>query len=538
MGVFELLHRISELTFYYIDKARYKNGWNTNTQAQAASLNYQKKLGYDLVKNKNNINKIYSSHSDELNLTFNNSKYFKSISLPESFDLRFYWGSQRFDQLVVWSLNSTDEYNIYQYLDEWMKKNPPLIGVNYISTMECAIRSLNLYASLCICQHKNILTHKLERKSALFFQVNYEIIKHRISKFSSRGNHTIFEYAGLSICAFSLGLKSAEHWLNKAINEFDFQTNEDGSGVEQSSAYHLFNIEVIYLLEHYFHREITNNSKKLKAALEFIKYFQLKEGILRIGDSDSSALFTKAFLNLEQNDKHQTQYNKNFSDCGITILKGKKFNCTFKYGKLGLPPLYAHGHYDFLSTIITSSKNVLITADSQTYLYNSKYRKDFRSSEYHSMPTFGEDDINQNGNFSWQRNSLGTNQKSINGWISASYCRKDNIKITRSIKIIDDDVWIIDKSNITEKNQAYLKTNWLTLEKDCYFHIFTIDRSNKINKPHIEKNLHPGSAKYGEIKENQILELVTTARKGERILTVISSKEKFELPRNTYSNLL
>lgn len=527
MSLLELVHRISESVLYIKDCYKYQSGWLQSEQKVCSSkLSHQ--LALDLDEKRCEIDALYSTEYSLTILPFDNEVYFKQLHLVDDFDIRLYWESQRFNDLLLMALKGDCQQSISTFISNWMEFNLPLRGVNYISTMECAIRCINLYATLSVLKSKNQLNDDILTLSNSFFVVNYELIRNRISKFSSRGNHTLFEYAGLVVCASVIVPNKQCYWLDKCLKEFDCQTLNDGAGVEQSTAYHLFNTEVIWFIQKYLSDHISV-SKKLESALLFCADFWTDNRLVRIGDSDSSVLFSRAFIaeqlcSLKKNLKPKNIY----SNCGIVSFRNDNLQCYFKYGSLGLAPLFGHGHYDFLSLTLLDNKGQLITADAQTYLYNTNMRSQYRSSYYHSMPVSGKDDIKQINKFSWANDATGKLLTRDKSWLVGTYTRSDGIIIKRSSKLADDKLLVLDELVGTTKCEN-LTTRWLVLNKDVQFNFYLLDKNNNINLLEPKKLSLDNSHQYGHLNKGTITELTLTTDVNKKILTIITLTKNFDV---------
>lgn len=521
MSYKELFHRFLELYLYFVDSFKYRNGWqrvrSTTTLNLAGRLFSDLDGKFSLLDNE----RTYSSIENEL--IFDNSLYFKKINIPPGFDLRFYWESQRFNDLFYASLDANSDESTLDHLKCWMAHNPPLKGVNYISTMECAIRCINLYAALSVLEEKGILKDELRETSIKFFLVNYNLIKNRISRFSSRGNHTFFEYGGLLVCSVALGFKasSIHFWKSKFFEEFDFQTNNDGSGVEQSTSYHLFNADLFLFIYNYF--ECNSFGKvKFERALKFLGNFVHSNKIVRIGDCDSSKLFSRVFVIERLAEIYQDYHaDDRYPEAGLSVRNNDCFKFILKYGGLGLAPLYAHGHYDFLSIYILSKCGLPITLDSQTYLYNTAERHNYRSSKYHSMPVVGKDDIKQNSGFSWSHNKTGTYLGRQSGWDCFSYSRGNGDIIYRKVCLFLDMVLILDSVKLENKDRDF-KVQWLLPLGGKVF-AFCIDSSRMDLLESTGKKYLDFSNSYGSLSSKSAISLGFEATGNSMILSVFTA---------------
>ncbi|MCL1040923.1 heparinase II/III family protein [Shewanella marisflavi] len=533
MSVLELLSRIQESILLYIDSFLvYNHSIDFGGVDSVRIENIKSSLGNDVLNNTSGILSVLSD-VEQSTLNFDNTKHFKKIQLPLEFDLRAYWESQRFNQVIIMALSDDCSNRIFDFVSTWMKDNPPLKGCNYISTMECAIRCINLYSSLAVLKEKGTLTDNLLQLSYDFFNVNYKLIKHRISKFSSRGNHTIFEYAGLAVCCEAMSLENKNEWVKKAIDEFDAQTNLDGSGIEQSTAYHLFNIEVIWFIQQYFSLN-DYKSLRISQAINFCSYFLLKDKLLRIGDSDSSCLFSHVFIKNSLARNHTPNTLLHFNDSGIIIMSNQKASMYNKYGKLGLRPLYGHGHYDFLSLVIVDEYGELITADSQTYLYNSSRRSKMRSSYYHSMPICGVDDLKQVSAFSWDRSGCGQ-LVSLNKYsFIVKYVRNDSVEIVREVHSGKDFFVVVDYVINSKKP---FSSSFLVIQDVSLFKFYSLEQNFDLSLTSYDSIAVEYSESYGSISENPISRIEVKSQPNCKLVTVINFRDQ-NISKGEIVNLL
>ncbi|WP_218997384.1 heparinase II/III domain-containing protein [Shewanella algae] len=474
MSISEVNHRFFELTLLFYDKLYFKSGWRSNGNEIDWDVLGQTDINLNPYKSIL-LHALKPKYRD--NIVFDNTHFFKFQSSPENTDLRAVWDASRFNNVLLSSFDDNNVASVHDLLANWMKLNRPLIGVNYISTMECAIRCINLYAALINLPFDKVIKHDLSTIASEFFYTNYVLIKHRISKYSSRGNHTLFEYCGLATCAKALGfVDESKVWIQKFCVEFDLQTNKDGSGVEQSTAYHLFNVEALCFVDKYL-QEGSSKSRKFQASIKFLSSILNENKIIRIGDSDSSILFTNVFvMELVNNYRFNSdRYHEmvNYSDCGIFSHRNESYSLIFKYGFLGMAPLFGHGHYNFLSIILSDNNGDLITADDQTYLYSSKLRSELRSSKSHSMPSFENDDIQQLTPFSWDEGRTGELLYSDEEYVSARYIRNDSLGLKRTVEFNQDYLIVIDEK-VGKIDDSIFFVNWNVLSCNVGFHFFAI----------------------------------------------------------------
>lgn len=356
-------------------------------------------------------------------------KFFGFISYRQgnaSGDARVVWEPSRLQQLVALALlvkKTTDKNRgqaISLFEDElisWDMENPPLTGIHYVSSMECALRII------AVCYAFDLLRPYLDNKEQVSQTVlnivgsHAYLIQHRISLFSSAGNHTIAECAGLIYAGVLFPeFKEAKNWKQKGLDIFTKEINRqiltDGGGIEQAFWYLLFITDltglVVKLLEH------TNEpSPEISAAFHRAKNFlssfaSLPGELPEIGDSDNGYALSP-FLRLSFDSKDsQDDLIKTFPDAGYTLIDKQgpiNTQIIFDHGSLGMAPSYGHGHADALSILVSLNKQGLfIDPGTYTYTGDQQYRTYFRSTKAHNTVTVdGLDQANQETPFLWSQ---------------------------------------------------------------------------------------------------------------------------------------
>ena len=128
----------------------------------------------------------------------------------------------------------------------WTKNNPFLLGVNWLSAMEVALRInqwMLCYTLFCKCplfsRDRKVLYWRW-----LYIHIYYLRYHFTLDDRGFRNNHLIIEAASLFIVAICLKeFKEATTWLKKSLStlleEIDYQFLEDGFHYELSTSYHL-----------------------------------------------------------------------------------------------------------------------------------------------------------------------------------------------------------------------------------------------------------------------------------------------------------
>ena len=234
-------------------------------------------------------------------------RFFGSIKYREGNpfgDVRRLWEPSRLQHLVNLAMladlgNSREREQAVQLvkrqLASWVEFNPPLAGAHYISAMECALRMI------AVCHTLDMLRDDLVDDApwdALIRIVasHAPLIERRLSLHSSAGNHTVAEAAGLIYAGLLFPeMKGSERWLDTGTSILKdaarTQVLPDGGGVEQALRYHLFNIQLLSLVEallkHYGRHAYIEISEAVDRGTRFLGAMRLDTGWLpTIGDGD------------------------------------------------------------------------------------------------------------------------------------------------------------------------------------------------------------------------------------------------------------
>lgn len=324
-------------------------------------------------------------------------------------------------------------------LDDWIKNNPPAIGINWTSPLEMAIRIINWSWALAFIRSSAALTCSLFStiQRSIAEQANH--IARYLSAYSSANNHLIGEAAGLVFAGFCFPwLVEAERWREKGIatltQEIQRQIHSDGLPAEQATHYLEFILD-FYLLTWRL-LELNGISvpiiwgNRLEAASNFIRHIVDENGnIPSIGDSDnarvvplndfpkannflsilaSAAVILKhpgfksaakgwdekshwllgergqeAFDSLPLTNKYvqSTAFRKG----GYCVMRVPGRVLGFDIGPLGYLSTAAHGHADALSLYLSvNGQPVLIDPGTFAYQEGGKWRDFFRGTAAHN----------------------------------------------------------------------------------------------------------------------------------------------------------
>jgi hypothetical protein len=379
-------------------------------------------------------------------------------------DVKYVWELNRLQHLVLLGLAFRHTKKV-AYRDEiisqtisWISTNPFMMGVNWKSPLEAALRLIS-WASVCCLIGNQFPAIFHEQLRVSIYQHQYFIWKF-YSKHSSANNHLIGEMSGLYIASIIWPFyRESKFWRRMAretlIREMMRQVEPDGVGVELATEYQLFILEFLLMTgalgqvtvdpfpQQFWHR--LNHMINFVSAISdrngnfpmfgdgdsgqviaFPHTPQVRAGsLVRLGllcresipnpdDSDARTrllLWGQSAENLPlmaESERHKGL--RAFPRGGYYVLTDGQdrvdaMMAVFDAGPLGLPPLYAHGHADALSFWLSyGGQEFLIDPGTFCYYGQDLWRDYFRSTAAHNtMRIDGQDQSIPSGRFQWSQ---------------------------------------------------------------------------------------------------------------------------------------
>lgn len=241
-------------------------------------------------------------------------KYYKRIRISNpsnNADVKVPWELSRFHQLIIlgqaYYLSSDEKYarEFKEQIKSWITSNPAGMSVNWVCSMEVAIRAVNWITGYFFFKHSPSidmffwnLFNKTLYLHGLFIFSNLE------NKSAYTNNHFIADLAGLVWLGlyfkdFRLQCKNASSspyvWLDYGLTglnkEMSIQVNDDGTHYEASTYYHKYVTEMLLLTailcERNGYRFSEGFNSKLEKMCVFIMDIVKPDGLSPlIGDAD------------------------------------------------------------------------------------------------------------------------------------------------------------------------------------------------------------------------------------------------------------
>ncbi len=380
-------------------------------------------------------------------------------------DIKYIWEINRHHHLITlakaYHLLGKKEYKdeALKQIDNWIDANPYLMGVNWESSLELAVRMISWGWVWYFI--KDEVSSGFKTKWLKSIYQHCQVISDNFSRYSSANNHLIGEAAGLFIASIVWPFQSnSERWQLKSfkilVKEMTKQDFPDGVNKEQALSYQQFVLDFFLLagllgekngIE--FPRNYWGRMEKM---IDFIASVMDKDGhVPQIGDADDgfavilneaenshvyksllatgAAIFKRGDLKDKAGDIDEKTVwlvgnhgrrafdrlkekpykgKKKFERGGYYILSDREeerdeIKAIVDCGPLGYLSIAAHGHSDALSLLLNvSGREILI--DPGTYAYHTKraWRDYFKGTSAHNTIRIdGEDQSLSGGNFMW-----------------------------------------------------------------------------------------------------------------------------------------
>lgn len=410
-------------------------------------------------------------------------KQFDELSTEETGDKKVVWELNRhqyfFTLGVAFWLTDDEQYaeTFSNHLENWMRENPPGMGINWFSSLEVAFRAVSWIWAFNFFKDSKSLAPELFYKALKFLYLHGRHIEKYLSTFYSPNTHLTGEALGLYYLGTQLPfLERATVWRETGENiltaELDRQILADGVYFEQSTWYARYTAD---FYTHFLLLKALNEGEeakmesakklrdKLQYSLDFLMYVTCPDGTTPlVGDDDGgrmlphgnaasddfrATLATGAVLfgrgdykfvardpaeetlwllgadGIQDFEKMSEDYpakiSCEFASGGYFVMR-EGWTDTDNYllvdcGAIGSLS-GGHGHADALAIeLAVAGRKMLV--DSGTYTYNEtiELRNYFRSTTAHNTLTIdGKSSSETGGKFNWQTKA----NANLKRWIS------------------------------------------------------------------------------------------------------------------------
>jgi hypothetical protein len=348
---------------------------------------------------------------------------------------------------------------VAQQLSDWCAKNPPLVGVNWTSALELAIRTLawaEIVALLGDLGPEALPDDNLEEICGAWAR-QVEHVRVHDSRFSSANNHRIGEAAAVAVAGLAMPFHpDAGAWWQWGAETLDEelvrQIATDGAGREQAFAYQRFVVDfalLVRVLARGHGRDLGPEAReRVGAACDFLEAVTRDDGApFPVGDDDEGRAFAlgetyeertlatlecagwlygkpewrrarlprSRWLGLAEDEAPRTVdpaaeraagpvQLRVYPEGGYAVARGGGAHLVFDAGPLGFGALAAHGHADALSLCLRLGEDLLVDPGTGSYHGDPEWREALRGTRAHNtLELGGRDQSERRGLFLWGR---------------------------------------------------------------------------------------------------------------------------------------
>ncbi|MBS1863414.1 MAG: alginate lyase family protein [Actinobacteria bacterium] len=336
-------------------------------------------------------------------------------------DVKMPWELSRFQHLpllaAAFRLSGDDLYldELGAQLTGWIEANPVEFGVNWVCTMDVAIRAANWIAALVIAAPE-AAAERWAQPVAASLLLHGRFIRSHPEWAPVRSNHYLSDVVGLLVVAslFAAGEEGAG-WLawakDELLAEIEHEVRDDGCSHEASIPYHRLVTELFLCGADVLRAAPgatlpTSFEQKLDRMLDFVAAYTRPDGLApQLGDNDDGRFLPlgdygkadpRSHLHLfaqADRDPPPAPSSIGFPDGGYFVLRRGDIYLLIRCGDTGLGGEGGHAHNDQLSFELCYRGEPLIE-DPGAYRYapDARLRKLFRSTGFHAtMQPDGEE---------------------------------------------------------------------------------------------------------------------------------------------------
>jgi len=230
----------------------------------------------------------------------------EELDAEESGDKKIVWEVNRQQHFVLlgqaYWLTNDERYAaaFVSHLTSWIEQNPPKLGINWISGLEIAFRSISWIWGLYFFKNSSVVTPELFVRACKILYINARHLESYLSTYFSPNTHLTGEALGL----YYLGtvfpeFAEARRWRARGkqilLEQLPLHVKDDGVYFEQSTYYHRYTADFYthFLLLSRLQKDTLPQEveKKLQALLDHLMYITRPDGAMPLlGDDDGGRL--------------------------------------------------------------------------------------------------------------------------------------------------------------------------------------------------------------------------------------------------------
>jgi uncharacterized heparinase superfamily protein len=335
------------------------------------------------------------------------------VSYPDHSDVKVPWELSRFQHLPVLAAahRLTGERRwldeIGAELADWIAANPVELGVNWLCTMDVAIRAANWIAALALVADAADGEPWFDAAIASLL-LHGRFIRTHLEWAADRGNHYLSDVVGLLyVAALFAGSGEGRAWAEWAgrelVAELHYQVRDDGCDHEASIPYHRLVTELfvcgLQAAEALVPEAVTQRERDtLDRMLGFVADYTRPDGLApQVGDADDGRFLPLDGYGRGDPRSHLHLFGQAgrarrpaggpaaYPNGGYWIVQGGPLYALVRCGDVGVGGVGSHAHNDALSFELALGSQPLVV-DPGAYLYTADpgERNRFRSTAFHS----------------------------------------------------------------------------------------------------------------------------------------------------------
>jgi Heparinase II/III-like protein/Heparinase II/III N-terminus len=353
-------------------------------------------------------------------------------------DVKMPWELSRFQHLpllaAAFVLTGEPRYvdEIGEQLESWIAANPVEMGVNWLCTMDVAIRAANWIAALAICAHEAARLPWAPRVAESLL-LHGRFIRTHLETDGPRTNHYLSDVVGLIVVAglFARGREGEEwgRWASEElVTEMETQVRSDGCDHEASIPYHRL-VSELFICGTQAGDSLRGDAfpkdyrERLDRMLDFAAAYTRPDGLApQVGDNDDGRFLplgdyggadfrSHTHLFRQASRPYRPAFRSAaFAAGGYYVMRHGDLYVLARCGDTGIFGGGGHAHNDQLSFELCCGQVPLIEDPGVgTYYEDEEERLRFRSTGYHA--TLRVDSAEQNELPPWPRFPIGNRSR-------------------------------------------------------------------------------------------------------------------------------
>lgn len=324
-------------------------------------------------------------------------------------DIKVPWELSRFQHLLFLgqayrvTRNECYTHTFMSHVDDWITRNPYMLGVNWVCPMEVGLRALNWIIAYWYFRTSTIIPTAFWQKMVCSLYDHMHYLENNWELYDGRtSNHYLSDLVGyLYLCSFFNLTKKASWCFDQIQAEMRKQVFSEGTSYEGSTAYHRLVTELFlhaYMLARESHMHISDDfEQRLTNMGHFIAWCSPRQNtMVTIGDHDSGRVTAVSITQAMQALVPQSTAIgiKTFYEFGLSCVKNTLWHITLRHHAYQKKQPSGHFHND-AGSMTLAMRGIPVFIDPGSYVYTPSvfWRNYFRSAAAHTTVTLQDEDV-------------------------------------------------------------------------------------------------------------------------------------------------